>query len=93
MLGQMLLDEVQVARPPEVLPGQHDEQRRGVHAAVVTAKRDLVQQRHLALAGFVQDLARLGVRLGNRLRGLRRGQIREDAARHAGTHPQASPWP
>ena len=71
-----------------ILAGQHDEEWRRVHAAVVASEWHLVERRHLAAPGFVQDLARLGILFGDHRVGLRRGQITEHARREAGIHPQ-----
>ncbi len=51
-------------RALEIGAGEHDEQRRAVHAAVVAAERNFAEFGHLAVAHFVQDLAGLGIGLG-----------------------------
>ena len=72
----------------EIGARQHDEQRRGIDAAVVVAERHLAQQRHLALAHLVQDLAGLGVgRLVGGL-GLVARQVAQHAAGDGGIEPQ-----
>src|SRR5262249_10286367 len=50
-----------------VSDGQEHEERRCVNAAVVALVRRLLELGHLAVAGLVQHLARLGVLLGNDL--------------------------
>jgi hypothetical protein len=75
------LDELAVAGALEVLAGQHHEQRRRVDASIVAAERDLVQRRHLALPGLVQDLPGLGVLLRRDGVGLRRGEEAKHPAR------------
>ena len=82
-VGPERLDERPVAGALVVGAGQQDEQRRGIDAAVVAAEGHLLQRRHLAVAGLVQDLARLGVLLGDHLRRLGGGQVRQHAPAQA----------
>ena len=88
MCGQIAADRLEVARAIEVAARQHHEERRGVHAAVVAAERDLAERGHLAAPGLVQDLARLGVagRIGPRRLG--RGQRHQHAARDGRIRPE-----
>ena len=51
----------EIAGPLEVGAGEHDEERRGIDAAVVAAERHFAELGHLAEAHLVQDLAGLGV--------------------------------
>jgi hypothetical protein len=69
------LHEDPVPAPLVVGACQQDEQRRGVHTAVVAAEGHLFQDGHLAVAGLVQDLAGLCVLFWDDLRGLGRGQV------------------
>ena len=73
--------------------GKQHEQRRRVDAAVVLAKRHLVQRRHFPGAHLVQDLARLciGKRIG--LFRLIRGKAAQHAARDARDRTTASAGP
>ena len=57
---------------------QHHEQGCRVDAAVVAAEGQLLEPRHLALAGLVHDLARGGVREVQGLGSLVRGEEAED---------------
>ena len=61
MLGHSSRKRLDVAGVLGVEPGQHHEQRRRIHAAVIEAERDLAQRRHLAAAHLVQDFSGLGV--------------------------------
>ena len=70
-------DEIAIAGSFVIGAGQDDEQRRGIDAAVVFTERDFTQGGHLATAHFVQDLARLGILLGNDFAGLVFGQVRK----------------
>ena len=65
-VGPQGVDEGPVAGALVVGASEQDEQRRGIDAAVVAAEGNLLQRRHLAAAGLVQDLAGLGVLLGDR---------------------------
>ena len=60
-LGQGLA----IAGALEIHAGEHEEERRRVDRAVVAAERHLAEVGHLAVTALVQDLARLGVRLGS----------------------------
>src|SRR5262245_37339573 len=66
----------------------NDEERCGIDAAVVRPERHRAQARHLAAAGFVQDLPGLGVLFLVDAVGLRRSEVLEDAARDTGVEPQ-----
>ena len=57
-------DEIQVAGAFVVSHGKHDEERSGIHTAVITAKRDLLGGSHLAFPQFVKNFSGLGVLLG-----------------------------
>src|SRR5262245_49722426 len=83
-----LADERQVWRPLVVRRGQHDEERRGVVAAVVLSERNLAERRHLAEPRFVKDLAWLRIAQGIVRRGLRGLQKAEDALRERRRGPQ-----
>ena len=54
-----LVDEVDVPGALEIGVCKHDEERRGVGAAVVTTKRHFSKRRHLAASHFVKNLPRL----------------------------------
>jgi hypothetical protein len=80
-------DGIHIAGALRVEPRKQDEQRRGVDAAVIEAKGDLAQRRHLAAAHLVQDLSRL--RIGKRIRGL--GLVGGEAPQHATGNVRAPP--
>jgi hypothetical protein len=80
--------ELDISGAIEIRTGQHHEQRRRVHAAVVAAERHLAEASHLAAAGLVQDLSRFGVLPRVHVIGLRRRQVFEDAARDARVDPE-----
>src|SRR3546814_7706086 len=65
-----------------------DMQGRGVDDTVIEAERQLVQPRHLALAGLVHDLARGRVEERRGLVRLVLGEEGQDAARQAWVEPQ-----
>ena len=67
---------------------QHDEQRRGIDAAVIKAERHLAQGCHLAFAHLVQDLSRLRVRGRIVGLGLERGEAPQHALRDARIEPE-----
>ena len=82
------LDEGAVARPLVIGVSEHDEQRRGVDAAVIPSKRHFAQRRHLAAPHLVEDLAGLRVLRVRVARRLRRGKKRQHAAGDLGSGPQ-----
>ncbi len=86
-VGPQLGDRVEVAGALKVHTGENDEQRRAVDGAVIKAERHLAQPRHFAVAGFVQDFSRLGVRLGPHLGGLVGGEELEHASGNARIDP------
>ena len=61
MCGHNRRMRVEIAGALEIGARQHDEQRRRVDAAVVAAERHLAELGHLAVTGFMQDFAWLGV--------------------------------
>ena len=81
------LDEFQVASPPVISARQHQKQRRGIDAAIVSAERNFTRGGHFPFAGFVQDLSRLGIPLGREFLGLRSRQVREHPPRDFRVHP------
>ena len=91
--GPKLGDGVVVAGPLGIEAGQHDEERRGIDAAVVEPERDLAQRRHLAAAHLVQDLSRLRVRGGIVGLGLVGGEPPQHALRDARDRTTASAGP
>ena len=60
-VGPELAQRLDVAGVLGVEPGQHHEQRRRIHAAVIELERNLAQRRHFAAAHLVQDFSGLGV--------------------------------
>ena len=58
---QQGVDKGQLAGARQVIGRQNHKQRGGIDAAVVASEGHLCQGDHLAVAGLVQDLARLGV--------------------------------
>ena len=87
-VGPDRLQQGRVAGAAPVGGGQHQEQRRGVHGAVVAAEGDFAGVRHLAGARLVQDLARFGVAFGIGLGGLAGGEEAQHAARGRRVDPQ-----
>ena len=81
-------DGVEIAGALVVQPGQHDEQRRGVDAAVVESEGHFAEPRHLAPPGLVQDLPGLSVGLGPLLLGLRRREKPQHAPGERRVDPQ-----
>ena len=84
MAGHSAVEGFQIVGALGIEAGKQDEERRRVDAAVVLAERHLMQGRHLAVAHFVQDLARLGVGSGIGLLRL--------VARPAGAARRARHW-
>ena len=81
------LDRFIIAGALRIEPGEQDEERRGIDAAVIEAERHLAQRRHLAAAHLVQDFPRL--RVGERIGGL--GLIGGEPAQHAARDVRAPP--
>ena len=77
-----------VAGALRIEAGEHDEQRRGIDAAVVERERHLAQHRHLARPHLVQDFSGLGVGSVVVGLGLMGGKSPQRAARHVGVEPQ-----
>ena len=78
-VGPDRLDQLSIAGALVVRAGEQDEQRRGVDAAVVAAERHFAEGGHFAAAHLVQNLAGLGVLLGERagrLRGREKARAR-----------------
>ena len=86
--GHSAVDELHVAGAVRIGAGEIDVERRRVDAAIVAAERQLAQHRHLALARFVHDLARLRIAERRCLRRLVLGEERQHAARQARIEPQ-----
>src|SRR5437773_849026 len=82
------VDERAVAGALVIVPGQHDEERRGIHAAVVLSERNFLQGGHLAWSRFMDDLSGLGVLFWNDGFRLCRGEESEDAPPDVGRDPQ-----
>ncbi len=72
-----------------VSSGQEHEKRGRVHAPVIAAEWHLSECRHLAVAGLMQHLSRLGVLQWNDLGRLGRCQVFEDAPGQLGPERQA----
>ncbi len=83
-----LAHEGAVAGALGVAAGQHDEQRRGIDAAVVEAERHLAEVGHLAAAHLVQDLAGAGIGLGVLDAALVGGEPAQHALGERGVGPQ-----
>ena len=83
-----LAQRLDVAGVLGVEPGQHDEQRRRVDAAVIQLERNLPQRRHFAAAHLVQDFAGLGVGERIEILGLIGGEPPQHAFGDAGIAPQ-----
>ena len=79
------MNERPVAGALGVLASQHDEQRGGVHGAVVLREWDFAQRRHLTPAHFVQNLAWCGIGPLVERGGLKTGQPPENAAAIVGS--------
>ena len=75
------VQKADVAGAVEIGPGQHDEKRRGIDAAIIMAEGHLAQLGHFAAANLVQDLAWLRIGGGIEAGGLMRGEIAQHAAR------------
>src|SRR5579875_236225 len=56
-------DKFQVRGALIIGSGQKNEERRSIYASVIAAERHFAKLRHLALAGFMQNLPRFGVAL------------------------------
>ncbi len=82
------LQEREICGATIVRAGEHHEERRGIHAAVVTREGHFVHDGHFATPHLMQDLSRLGVALRNLFRCLRFREIFQDAFGDARRHPQ-----
>src|SRR5215831_3609517 len=71
-----------------IASGQHDEERRRVDAAIVTAERNFFEGRHLSFASFMQDFADLRILFGRSLLRLGGRQIGQHAACYRRIDPQ-----
>ena len=60
-VGPQLPQRLDVAGVLGVEPGQHHEQRRRIHTAVIQLERNLPQRGHLTAAHLMQDFSGLGV--------------------------------
>ena len=78
-VGPKLAQRLDVAGVLGVKPGQHHEQRRRIHAAVIQLERNLPQRRHFAAAHLVEDFSGLGI--GERIESLWPDRRRAAAAR------------
>ena len=78
----------EVARRLQVHSRQHDEERRRIHASVITAEGNLAEMGHLAVAHLVKDLARLRVRLAVEFLRLHRRQGAQHTPGDRRVHPQ-----
>ncbi len=78
----------EIAAALQIGAGQHDEERRGIDAAVITAERHFAQLGHFAVTHLVQDLAGLGVGGGIEGGRLVGGKMQQDAARQRRIEPQ-----
>ena len=68
------IDERAIAGARLVGAGEHHEQRRGIHAAVIATEWNLAQRRHLPAPRLVHDFARLSIAKRGVLLGLSRGE-------------------
>ena len=83
-----LPEKIEVSGALVMRARKHDEQRCGVHAAVIFAEGHFLQGSHFALPHFMQDLAGLGFILRIDFIGLGGGQKFENSSRNGGAHPQ-----
>src|SRR5690606_26707877 len=76
--GPQLAGEIEVAGAPGVCRQQPAEERCGVDAAVVATERNFAGGRHLPVAPFVKNLARLFIAARIHLAPLKRGETAQD---------------
>src|SRR5262249_52723433 len=81
-------DELKVAAAHIIGVGKHDEERRGIHAAVVLPEGDFTERGHFAMARFVEDLAGFRVSFGYIFSRLCGGEKPEHAPSHARIDPK-----
>ena len=84
-----LIHQRQIPGALEVGPRKHHEEWGGIDAAVIAPEGDFFRYRHFTAAHLVQDFSGFRVLLGYFLRGLRFGQIFQDAFRHPRRGPEA----
>src|SRR4051794_37984795 len=81
--------EIHVPTANVITSCEYHEQRRGIDAAVITAKWNFAKRSHFAFSRLMQDFARLGITLWILFIRLRSGQIPQHSPRNAGRHPKA----
>ena len=80
---------LQIPARLRILSGEQDEQRRSIDAAIVTAKGNLPETRHLTGPRLVQDLSGLSVRGRIEFGRLHGSQSLQDGDRNSAIEPQA----